>query len=60
MLPRLKERLINLEQQNQFAQKALNQAIADITAIGGAIQEVMYWISMLEGADDLKTNLDKE
>jgi hypothetical protein len=60
MLPRLKERLINLEQQKQFAQKALNQAIADITAIGGAIQEVMYWISMLEGADDLKTNLDKE
>lgn len=60
MLPRLKERLINLEQQKQFAQKALNQAIADITAVGGAIQEVMYWISMLEGADDLKTNLDKE
>ena len=44
----LEERLATLNAQLQDAQKRIEQAISDANAIGGAIQEIRYWISRAE------------
>ena len=44
----LQERLELLTTQLQDAQKRMEQAISDANAIGGAIQEIRYWISRAE------------
>jgi len=44
----LKERKTILEQQLQDAQARVEQAMADINAIGGALQEIVYWENIIE------------
>ena len=44
----LNERLNLLNAQLQDTQKKIEQAMADMNAIGGAIQEVNYWINQME------------
>ena len=44
----LKEREQLLNAQLIEAQGRYNQAIADVNAISGAIQEVMFWIDRIE------------
>lgn len=52
MISRLQDRINELISQKQSAQFRLNQAIADIHAIDGAIQEIQYWMAILEGEKD--------
>lgn len=54
MIEKLKERLQDLVKQKQQAQNAFNQAVADIHAIEGAIQEVTYWLKEVSDEDDSK------
>jgi peptidoglycan hydrolase CwlO-like protein len=48
MLEQLKSRLKELTAQKQQAQVILNQALADIQTINGAILENQHWIAKLE------------
>ena len=47
----LKERQSLLVAQRQEVTDRVNQAVADLYAINGAIQECNYWLSRLEVAD---------
>lgn len=52
MLSRFANRLNELSNQKQSAQFRFNQAMADINAIDGAMQEIQHWMAMLEGEKD--------
>lgn len=56
MIDKFKTRIEVLIQQKNRTQGILNQAIADITAIDGAIQELNFWIGRLENESDNKTD----
>jgi hypothetical protein len=43
----LNERLAVLETQHKETQKVISQAMANINALEGAIQETSYWIKQL-------------
>jgi endonuclease/exonuclease/phosphatase family metal-dependent hydrolase len=47
----LKERQSLLVAQRQDVTDRVNQAVADLNAINGAIQECNYWLSRLEVPD---------
>jgi hypothetical protein len=52
-LDKLKERLVKLEE-------ARNQAVAQINAIIGSMEECRYWISQLENTDKGAPQKDKQ
>jgi hypothetical protein len=54
MLEQLKARLIELNIQKQQAQAILNQAIADVQTINGAMMEVQRWVKLLESGETEK------
>ena len=56
MIDKFKARIEVLIQQRNQAQARLNQAIADITAIDGAIQELNFWIGRLQNEIDNQTD----
>jgi hypothetical protein len=54
MLEQLKARIIELTAQKQQAQAILNQALADIQTINGAIMENQRWAKLLESGETEK------
>jgi hypothetical protein len=55
LLEKLNKRLGELQRQKQAAQAILDQALADVNAVNGAIQEVLYWIGKSKEAEKPET-----